>query len=380
MPSAEIITIGTEILLGDIPDTNAQFISRALRDIGLDLFRITTIGDNTERIAKVIQESFERCHLIITTGGLGPTVDDPTREAVARALGVENEYHPELWEQIQARFKNYHRKPTENNKRQAYIPAGARPIENPVGTAPAFWYEQNEKIIVCLPGVPAEMKHLLMVSVLPYIKSHFGLHGAIKSRVIHTAGVGESQIDSLISDLETLTNPTVGLAAHSGQVDIRITAKADTIQSADDLISPLESVIRQRLGKWVYGVDQETLEDTALNHLQNKGWTLSVVESNLGGMLVARLAVLKKSFIAGKVLANPVSPDTLLAQTELFQGSHPSDVGLGVTILPGLEKQEAHIILLTPNDRQQVVRSYGGPPEYAPGWAVNHSLDLLRGL
>ncbi len=136
MPTAEIITIGTELLLGEIVDTNSQFLARQLRDVGIDLFRITTVGDNVGRIAKAIQQALKRCDIVLTTGGLGPTVDDPTRDAVAQALGVPTEYHPELWSQIRDRFKRFGRIPTENNRRQAYIPQGAIPIENPVGTAP----------------------------------------------------------------------------------------------------------------------------------------------------------------------------------------------------------------------------------------------------
>lgn len=139
MPSAEIITIGTELLLGEIVDTNARFLARCLRDAGIDLYRTTTVGDNINRIAQAIQQSMERCEIIITTGGLGPTVDDPTRDAVALALGVDSVFHPELWDQIGKRFQRLGRLPTKNNRRQAYIPKGAQWLENPVGTAPIFF-------------------------------------------------------------------------------------------------------------------------------------------------------------------------------------------------------------------------------------------------
>ena len=182
MPSAEIITIGTEILLGDILDTNARFVARALRETGIDLYRKTTVGDNTGRIAQAIQQAMERCDIVLTTGGLGPTVDDPTREAVALAMGVEVEYHPELWEQIKARFQRFGRQPTENNMRQAYIPAGAIPVENPVGTAPSFAIERGHKTIISLPGVPREMEYLLEHTVLPYLRQRYHLTGTIKSR------------------------------------------------------------------------------------------------------------------------------------------------------------------------------------------------------
>jgi competence/damage-inducible protein CinA-like protein len=276
MPTAEIITIGTEILLGEIVDTNARFIARQLRDAGIDLYRKTTVGDNATRIATAIQQAMESSDIIITTGGLGPTIDDPTREAVALALETETEYRPELWEQIKARFERFGRIPTENNKRQAYVPVGAIAVENPVGTAPAFISERDMCSIIALPGVPREMEYLLMNTVLPYLKERYSFTGIIKARIIHTAGIGESQIDEMITDLETLHNPTVGLAAHSGQVDVRITAKADTEPEADVLIKEIEIQLRRRLGDWIYGADEETLEKAALQALQKKGWRLTV--------------------------------------------------------------------------------------------------------
>jgi len=255
MPTAEILTIGTEILLGEIVDTNTRYLARRLRELGIDLYRQTTVGDNADRIAQAIQNSLSSSDIIITTGGLGPTVDDPTRQAVALAVGVEIEFRDELWEQVKARHLRFGRTPTENNKRQAYVPRGGIAIENPVGTAPAFIVETNGCAIIALPGVPREMEHLMENSIIPYLRGRLDLQSVIKSRVIHTAGVGESQIDDVIGDLELRGNPTVGLAAHSGQVDVRITAKAKTAEEADELIRAIEQEIHQRLGDWIYGAD-----------------------------------------------------------------------------------------------------------------------------
>jgi len=290
MPSAEIITIGTEILLGEIVDTNAHYIARQLRDAGIDLYRKTTVGDNAERIAQAIQQAMERSEIILTTGGLGPTVDDPTRDAVALALNRKTEFHQALWEQIQERFRRFNREPTENNKRQAFIPSDSLPIENPVGTAPSFIASEGTCTIISLPGVPREMEYLLDNAALPYLRERYKLTGMIKARILHTAGVGESQIDDLIADLETLSNPTIGLSAHSGQVDIRITAKADSEVKADQLIADVEIEVRKRLGVWIYGADQDTLEEAALRAVSELGWTLTVVESGLGGELIQRLS------------------------------------------------------------------------------------------
>ncbi len=378
MPSAEILTIGTEILLGEIVDTNARYLARALRDAGVDLYRKTTVGDNARRIAQVIHDSLERCDIVITTGGLGPTVDDPTREAVALSVGVQTEFRPELWEQIQARFRRFNRQPTENNRRQAYVPQGAIAVENPVGTAPAFIVEHQGHAIIALPGVPREMEYLLQNAALPYLRQKYGLTGIIKSRILHTAGAGESQIDDLIGDLEASSNPTVGLAAHSGQVDVRITAKAETETAADVLIQPLEATLRQRLGSWVYGADQETLEEVALRAVGQNGWRLIVVEAGLGGSLLRRLASVPGPFLGGEILTETPSPEDLLAVTSAYRQARGAEVGLGVVIYPGPEKQDVHLMLITPQATQQFTRPYGGPPEYAPRWALHHSLDLIR--
>ncbi len=378
MPSAEIITIGTELLLGEIVDTNARFLARALRDAGIDLYRTTTVGDNAGRIAQALQQSLERCEIVITTGGLGPTVDDPTREAVALALGVKSEFQPELWEQIQARFRRLGRDPTENNRRQAYIPQGAKAFANPVGTAPVFVVERQSKVIICLPGVPSEMEYMMQNSILPYLCQHYDLHGVIKARVLHTVGVGESQIDERIADLEELSNPTVGLAAHSGQVDIRITAKADSVDKADELIRPIETTLHNRLGDWVYGADQETLEEVSLRSLTQNNWTLSVVEVGLGGNLVRRLSATKGPFLAGQVMTGKPDADELRQLADSYRLAQGADVCLGVVLYANPEVRNLLLVLITPLATQQFSRLYGGPAEYASFWAFNQSLDLIR--
>ena len=378
MPSAEIITIGTELLLGEILDTNAQFLARCLRDVGIDLHRKTTVGDNVRRIAEVIQEAFDRCDIIITTGGLGPTVDDPTREAVALAVGVNTEYRPELWEQIEARFRRFGRIPTENNRRQAYIPQGAKAIENPVGTAPIFIFEYRSKVIISLPGVPREMEFLMEHEVIPFLRHHYELQGIIKSRVLHTVGVGESQIDDLIGDLEELRNPTVGLAAHSGQVDVRITAKADSVKAADELINPIEIALRSRLGDCVYGVDQETLEEVALRSIAKHHWSITTVEAGLGGILIRRLAANQGPFWGGQVLKEPPMAEELMILTDSYRQSQQADVGFGVALHSEIDKQYILMALITPFEKQNYILPYGGTPNYASLWALNQSLNIIR--
>ncbi|NTW44329.1 MAG: hypothetical protein HGB14_07845 [Anaerolineaceae bacterium] len=238
---AEIITIGTELLLGEIQDTNTRFLVRQLRELGINLYRTTMIGDNKDRIADLIKETITRSDLIITTGGLGPTVDDPTREAVALSFNTSLEFDPLIWDQIAARFTLLNRIPTENNKRQAYFPKGAIVIKNPVGTAPAFIVDSGKIVLVSLPGVPSELEYLFQNEVIPFLKQRFELQSTIKVHVLHVSGMGESAVDELIGDLEELANPTVGLLAHSGQIDIRIAASAASEKDAEILISPIRA-------------------------------------------------------------------------------------------------------------------------------------------
>lgn len=250
MPSAEILTIGTELLLGEIVNTNTQVIALALRKIGVDVYRTSTIGDNSERISDIIKESLKRTDILIMTGGLGPTVDDPTRQSIANAYGLDLEFHPDLWDGIVERFSKYGIQPPENNKQQAYLPAGADSLPNPRGTAPGIHLAVEGKDIFALPGVPVEMEGMLNEQVVPRITSKYGLTGVILIRNIRVDSIGESQIDALISDLEELSNPTVGLAASKGYVLIRLTAKAENEDLADALLSGLEKEIRSRLSGW----------------------------------------------------------------------------------------------------------------------------------
>lgn len=380
MPKAEIITIGTELLLGEIVDTNSRYIARALRDEGVDLYWTSTVGDNPERIAEAIQGGLQRSEIIICTGGLGPTVDDPTRDAVALAMGVETEFKEELWQQVIERFARFGRKPTENNKRQAYIPKGAIPVENMVGTAPSFICETEDSAVIALPGVPSEMEYLMQNDILPYLRERFDIQGVIKTRVLRTAGVGESQIDELIGDLEKGSNPTVGLAAHAGSVDVRITVKADSEKDAQALIAPLEAELRERLKDWIYGADEETLEGAALANMDSKDWQLVVVEAGLGGRLTQRLAEAKGPFRGGEVLVESPNPEELEEICVSFAKTRRANTCLGVILNSGEDKQDLHLFLHSPVKNRAISRSYGGPPLLAHRWAVNLCLNFIRRL
>lgn len=368
MPSAEIITIGTEILLGEIVDTNTRYIARTLRGMGVDLYRTITIGDNVDRIASAIQHSMERAEIVITTGGLGPTVDDPTREAVAKAVGVETEFREDLWEQVVAIISRYGRKPSENQKRQAYVPKGAIGIPNPVGTAPCFIVETDRNAVLSLPGVPNEMEHILHESMIPYLQRRFHLNEIIKIRILHCAGLGEGLIDEKIDDLETLSNPTVGLAAHTGVVDIRIAAKAKNETEADGMIASIENQIRERLGDIVFGTDEDKLEDVALNAVAKRGWTLVGVESGLDGMLARK--------VPRTLSLSVLTADSLLAALRAARAESNADAALGVAMY--LEERAAEIALITPGGEKTHRITYGGPPRSLARWSVNVALDWLR--
>jgi nicotinamide-nucleotide amidase len=368
MPSAEIITIGTEILLGEIVDTNTRYIARTLRGMGVDLYRTITIGDNMDRIAEAIRHSLQRAEIVITTGGLGPTVDDPTREAVAKAAGVETEFRDDLWEQVVAVISRYGRTPSENQKRQAYVPKGAIGIPNPVGTAPCFILETERNAVISLPGVPNEMEHILHESIIPYLQKRFDLDQIIKIRILHCAGLGEGMIDEKIDDLEKLSNPTVGLAAHTGVVDVRIAAKAKNEGEADAMIAEIEEKIRERLGDAVFGADEERLEDVVLNAVARRGWILVGVESGLDGLLARKIP---------HTLSMPnLSSDALLAALRAARADASADAALGVAVY--LEERAAAMALITPRGEKTHRITYGGPPRSLARWSVNLALDWLR--
>ncbi len=368
MTSAEIITIGTEILLGEIVDTNTRYLARNLRGLGIDLYRTITIGDNEERIAGAIRESMERADIVITTGGLGPTIDDPTRDAVAKAMGVETEFREDLWQQVVATIARYGRTPSENQKRQAYVPKGALGILNPVGTAPCFIVETPRNAIISLPGVPNEMEHVLHESIIPYLQKRFNLNEIIKVRVLHCSGLGEGMIDEKISDLEMLSNPTVGLAAHTGVVDIRIAAKAKSESEANIMIAEIESQVRERLGNVVFGADEDKLEEVTLDLIARRGWTLTAVESGLDGIL-ARKIPHSASF-------PNLTADALMQTLRAAQAESQADIALGVSVYS--EDRSAEMAMITPLGEKTHHITYGGPTRSLQYWAMNLALNWLR--
>lgn len=315
MIKAETIAIGSELLLGQIVDTNSSYIGRRLADIGIELVRISAIGDDRDQIKEALREALLRSQVIITTGGIGPTEDDLTREAVAEVFERPLVFQPKLMDQIEALFKKRGFRMTENNRRQAFIPEGALPIENPKGTAPGFIMEHSNGSVITLPGVPSEMEYLVENVVLPYLRSRFQLNQeVIQYKVLRACGLGESAIGLQIRDLmKESKNPTVGTLASLGDIKIRITAKAESSEKATALIEQMEREIRSRLGILIYGVGDETLAQVVAENLERLGLTLSVVETLTGGNISQKMAITgTHAFLHGLILPSLASQKQFL--------------------------------------------------------------------
>ncbi len=308
--NAEIIAIGSELLLGQIIDTNSSYIAKCLAANGIELVKTTTVGDEPHRMKEAIGEAINRSQIVITTGGLGPTEDDLTREAIAQVAQRPLVFQPHLMEQIEALFKRRGFRMAENNRKQAYIPEGAIPIENPKGTAPGFIVEGSYWMTISVPGVPSEMEYLMEHAVIPYLRKRFNLQNqVIQYKVLRACGLGESAIGLQIKDLmRESQNPSVGTLASVGDIKIRITAKADNHEEASMWIQKMEQEIRNRLGILIYGVDNETLHGNIAKELERLNLTISVVETFTGGIISQKLTSTgSTSFVQGIVLSSETS-------------------------------------------------------------------------
>ena len=305
MANVEIISIGSELLLGQIMDTNASWMAQRLTDLGVNLFYKTVVGDNPDRMAEVIERALERSDIVITGGGLGPTQDDITREIVAQVTNRKLIKEPELVLQLQERFQKRGMIMTPNNERQAFIPEGSIIVNNPNGTAPSFIVEDPRAAIFTLPGVPFEMKWLFDNEVAPYLRQKFNLAETIIYRVLKVAELGESRVDDAIGHLIAESqNPTVGVLAHPGQVDVRIAAKAADIETANSLIDPVEVEVRRLLGRHVFATDEESMEDAIGDLLADQGKTVSVYEDLTAGLLAGRLQTSNSEFFVEGLISN----------------------------------------------------------------------------
>jgi nicotinamide-nucleotide amidase len=288
------------------------------------------------------------------------------------------DFVPILCEQIQDRFKRYSRQPTENNRRQAYVPRGAQPLENPVGTAPAFYVEVNDQIVVSLPGVPGELTFLADQELVPLLRARMGPQSVILTRQVRTAGIGESWLDQLIQDLEQGDNPTVGLSAQPGRVDIRITAKAEQEVEAIEMLDGVESELRKRLGDHIYGRDEDTLESVIGSLLKSREADFQIWISGFEGQQRQLLLPLE-TLVGVAVHFEPTSKlDAFRPAIENATTEAESSIGLGLSIEFGPQNSQFSIGLSHAGRWVQKHRSFGGAPEYAHPYALSHALDLLR--
>lgn len=312
--TVEIVSIGTELLLGQIVDTNAAWLSARLAEVGVGVYRRTTVGDNLPRIVAALREALERADGVITIGGLGPTDDDLTREALASVLGEPLVLDEGEAARLREFFAARGRTANERQLRQALRPANAQPIPNPNGTAPGLYVEWNGKLIFALPGPPNEFQPMATDAVLPRLAGRTGGR-VIRSRVLRLCGIGESDAEAQLSDLIHSENPTLAPLAKLGEVHFRITARADSPDAAEQMIAQMEYAVRERLGAFIFGVDETTLEQAVVQSLIEAGQSLAVAESCTGGLLGHRITSVSGSsevFLGGVISYSNALKEALL--------------------------------------------------------------------
>jgi len=401
---AEILSCGTELLLGQITDTNATFLAQSLSALGIDLYFVSQVGDNLGRIVEVLQRAWERSDLIIMTGGLGPTEDDLARESISALLGETMQVDPELEAHLRGGFAGRNIKMPERNVKQATLIPSARALPNPRGTAPGWWVEKDRHIIVAMPGVPREMYRMWEQEAMPRLKPYTG--GLIFTRILRVSGLGESTVEERIDPVLHGNNPTLATYAKYDAVDVRITAKAETAEEAERQVLEMETRVRQLLGHHIFGIDKETLQSVIGNYLKGHHRTLAIMESLTGGLLSSTITDVPGSsdyFIGGVVTYSTelklqmgvpravveqhgaVSVETARAMAHAVRERLGADYGLGITGVAGPDLQEGkpagtvHIAIEGP---EGVVTGMG------PGWrasredqkrlAVFAALNLLR--
>jgi len=285
--NCEILSVGTELLLGDILNTNAQYLGKRLSDLGIFVYHQAVVGDNPERLREAYKIAFSRADLVITTGGLGPTKDDLTKEVAFEYFGKESVLHEESFKYIEDLFKRSNRTMSDSNKKQAFFPKDAIVLKNNNGTAPGCIIEDKGKVLIMLPGPPREMKPMFEEAVVPYL-SKFS-DNILVSKVLRVFGLGESLAADMLGDLLDNKNPTIAPYAKEGEVTFRITAKAKSQEEAKELIEPIEKQAREILGDNVYGEGDTSLEEVLGNFLVENQLTIATAESCTGGMVAAKL-------------------------------------------------------------------------------------------
>jgi len=322
--NAEILSVGTELLLGDIVNTNTQYIAKGLAELGINVYRQSVVGDNPKRLKSSMEESLGRADLVIVTGGLGPTKDDLTREVAADVLGKKLILDEEILRGIQGFFDQIKVTMEKSNRKQAYLPEGALAIENPNGTSPGILLEEGEKIMILLPGPPRELQPMFDNHIRPRLKKYG--QGLVKSKVLNIFGIGESTMEAMVDDLmEAQDNPSLAPYCMKEGLILRITARARREEEADAMIRSLEEKVRERLGSYVYGTDHESLEEAVVEALLKKEYTISVAESCTGGLIAAKITNVpgaSRIFPLSIVTYSEASKNTLLGISKENLKSH----------------------------------------------------------
>jgi nicotinamide-nucleotide amidase len=352
---AEVISIGTELLLGQITDTNAPYLASQLPQLGIDLYWISQVGDNRARLVEALKRAYDRSDLIIASGGLGPTEDDVTREAMADLLGEELSIDPDAERWIRSIFDKLGYEMPERNLRQAQLIPSARTVANPLGTAPGWWVEHESKTILALPGPPSEMKRMWEFEIRPVLERRLGGE-IIVSRTIKTLGLGEAKVDELVSPLLASANPTLAVYAKLDGIHLRLTAKNRAQAKAEEAIAGAEGRLEEILGDTIWGHDEETLEGLVGGMLRQRGLTLATMESCTGGLLaniitdvpgssdyfmgglVAYTAEMKAAFGVDRALLaehGTVSAEVAQAMADAARGKLGVDIGVGITGVAG---------------------------------------------
>lgn len=401
---AEILSCGTELLLGHITDTNATYLSQQLAVLGIDLYFVSQVGDNLGRIVETLQRAMQRSDLIIMTGGLGPTEDDLARESISTLLGETMQVDPKLEADLRAIFGKIGSVMPERNIKQATLIPSAQSLSNPVGTAPGWWVEKDNHIIIAMPGVPREMYRMWEYEVMPRLATHTG--GVIFTRILRVAGLGESTVEEQLHELLHNTNPTIATYAKTDAIDVRITAKATTREEAEAQVRAMEEQARTILGHHIFGVDRDTLQSVVGRMLKERGQTLAVMESLTGGLLASSITDVSGSseyFVGGIVSYSTelkaqmgvpreileqhgaVSEPTARAMAHAVRKRLGADFGLGITGVAGPNQQEGKpigTVYIAIEGPMGLVTGKG------PGWrasredqkrlAVMAALNLLR--
>lgn len=404
----EIVATGSELLLGQIINTNSAYMAARLNEIGFDVLYQSTVGDNRERMTEVLQHALSRADIVITSGGLGPTQGDITKEVSAAIFGRKLQLHEASLDRLQRHFDRLQRPMAENNIRQVMIPEGAVIFKNYAGTAPGIALEENGKMIINLPGPPAEMKDMFTRSIKPFLEEKYGFDAVIVSRVLDTFGIGESSLEMTIRDLILAQkNPTLALLVRPSGVIIRITAKAKTKQEAEALIADMEKEIRSRIDKYIYAVDDAAMEDVVGEMLKQKQLTIACAESCTGGLLTSRLTDVPGSsaYVKGSIVsyANEVKSNELGVARELLQMQGAvcedvaramaegaarkigTDIGVGITGIAGpeggTEKKPVGLVYIAVTGRKGTVVNkniFTGSRKQIKDKTTQTALDMIR--